>query len=248
MESPWALGESWRATAETMRIDQIIADPQAGHSPTRGLQTDVPASWSRSSAYCCTWETGRPSGLLTLGRQSACVYRTVNNPYARRIRQISAPAIFIRVAVGRGRVEGDQGRAEDGPPHYGFRPPRRTPRRVRDLYDAPYFLYHLRQGRETVYHPSAMIARRTGAGLWMCAAGAWKGQPLRDRIEGAARPAHAQSRRGRQWATAEVTRQSKPGYAKRLSSGCGRTAVESCTLAHCYEGRERPWRQTSRGP
>ncbi|MFN0219186.1 MAG: lysophospholipid acyltransferase family protein [Hyphomicrobium sp.] len=159
-----------RVMAETMRLDQIIAEPDR-------LVIKNPAVFERyanklgpivgASLHMGNWELA--IWPLTLcGAEPAAVYRSVNNPYVDQYIRDQRRDLYPGGLFGRGRVEGDHGESQ------------KTARAIMDyvrrggrlgvvcdLYDgtgmpAPFF------GKDalTVTIP-AMIARRTGARIWM---------------------------------------------------------------------------------
>ena len=159
-----------RVMAETMRIDQLVAQPER-------ISIKNPAVFNRyanklgpvvgASLHMGNWELA--IWPLTLaGANPAAVYRSVNNPYVDRYLRYQRKDLYPGGLYGRGGVEGDHGESQ------------KTARAIMDyvrqggrlgvvcdLYDktglpVPFF------GRNapTVTIP-AMIARRTGARIWM---------------------------------------------------------------------------------
>ena len=159
-----------RVMAETMRIDQLIADPSR-------LTIRNPEVFNRyasklgpivgASLHMGNWELAIWP-LTVAGANPACVYRSVNNPYVDRYVRYQRRDLYPGGLFGRGRVEGDHGESQ------------KTARLIMDfvrrggrlgvvcdLYDktglpVPFFGKDAR----TVTIP-AMIARRTGARIWM---------------------------------------------------------------------------------
>ena len=159
-----------RVMAETMRVDQIIRDPsritirnpQVFARYSAKLGPIVGASLHMGNWELAIWP------LTIAGASPAAVYRTVNNPYVDRYLRRQRKDLYPGGLFGRGGVEGDHGESQ------------KTARTIMDyvrrggrlgvvcdLYDrtglpVPFF------GRPaaTVAIP-AMIARRTGARIWM---------------------------------------------------------------------------------
>jgi KDO2-lipid IV(A) lauroyltransferase len=159
-----------RVMAETMRIDQLIADPSR-------LTIKNPEVFSRyssklgpivgASLHMGNWELAIWP-LTIAGADPACVYRTVNNPYVDRYVRYQRRDLYPGGLFGRGKVEGDHGESQKTARlimDYVRRGGRLGV--VCDLYDrtglpVPFFGKDAR----TVTIP-AMIARRTGARIWM---------------------------------------------------------------------------------
>jgi len=159
-----------RVMAETMRIDQVIADPSR-------LTIRNPKVFQRyssklgpivgASLHMGNWELAIWP-LTIAGANPACVYRSVNNPYIDRYLRYQRRDLYPGGMLGRGKVEGDHGESQKtGRIIMDFV---RTGGRlgvVCDLYDrtglpVPFFGKDAR----TVAIP-AMIARRAGARIWM---------------------------------------------------------------------------------
>ncbi|MGQ0456341.1 MAG: lysophospholipid acyltransferase family protein [Hyphomicrobium sp.] len=159
-----------RVMAETMRLDQIIAEPHR-------LTIKNPEVFNRyanklgpivgASLHMGNWELA--IWPLTLcGAEPAAVYRSVNNPYVDEYIRDQRRDLYPGGLFGRGGVEGDHGEGQ------------KTARAIMDyvrrggrlgvvcdLYDrsgmpTPFF----GKNALTVTIP-AMIARRTGARIWM---------------------------------------------------------------------------------
>ena len=159
-----------RVMAETMRIDQLIADPSR-------LTIKNPEVFSRyssklgpivgASLHMGNWELAI-CPLTIAGASPACVYRSVNNPYVDRYVRYQRRDLYPGGLFGRGKVEGDHGESQKTARlimDYVRRGGRLGV--VCDLYDrtglpVPFFGKDAR----TVTIP-AMIARRTGARIWM---------------------------------------------------------------------------------
>jgi Kdo2-lipid IVA lauroyltransferase/acyltransferase len=159
-----------RVMAETMRIDQIIANPERITIKNQAifqryankLGPVVGASLHMGNWELAVWP------LTLAGAMPAAVYRSVNNPYVDRYLRYQRKDLYPGGLFGRGRVEGDHGESQ------------KTARAIMDfvrqggrlgvvcdLYDktglpVPFF----GQDAATVTIP-AMIARRTGARIWM---------------------------------------------------------------------------------
>lgn len=159
-----------RVMAETMRIDQVIADPtrlvirnpKVFERYSSKLGPIVGASLHMGNWELAIWP------LTIAGADPACVYRSVNNPYIDRYLRYQRRNLYPGGMFGRGKVEGDHGDSQ------------KTARIIMDfvrcggrlgvvcdLYDrsglpVPFFGKDAR----TVAIP-AMIARRAGARIWM---------------------------------------------------------------------------------
>jgi KDO2-lipid IV(A) lauroyltransferase len=159
-----------RVMAETMRIDQIIADPSR-------ISIRNPKVFERyasklgpivgASLHMGNWELAIWP-LTIAGADPACVYRSVNNPYVDRYLRYQRRDLYPGGLFGRGKVEGDHGESQKTA-RVIMDFVRRGGRLgvVCDLYDGsglpvPFFGKDAR----TVAIP-AMIARRTGARIWM---------------------------------------------------------------------------------
>lgn len=159
-----------RVMAETMQIDKIVADPSR-------ITLANPAIFNRykgklgpivgCSLHMGNWELA-VWPLTAAGATPAAVYRSVNNPYVDQYLRDMRKDLYPGGLFGRGRVEGDHGESQ------------KTARAIMDyvrqggrlgvvcdLWDktgmpVPFF------GKDaaTVTIP-AMIARRTGARIWM---------------------------------------------------------------------------------
>jgi KDO2-lipid IV(A) lauroyltransferase len=159
-----------RVMVETMQIDKIIADPSR-------ITLANPAIFNRyagklgpivgCSLHMGNWELA-VWPLTAAGATPAAVYRSVNNPYVDQFLRDMRKDLYPGGLFGRGRVEGDHGESQ------------RTARAIMDyvrqggrlgvvcdLWDktgmpVPFF------GKDaaTVTIP-AMIARRTGARIWL---------------------------------------------------------------------------------
>lgn len=200
-----------RVMAETMRIDHIIADPRR----ITILKPEVFKRYANklgpivgASLHMGNWELA--IWPLTLaGSNAAAVYRSVNNPYVDRYLRHQRRDLYPGGLFGRGRVEGDHGESQKTARaimdfvrrggHLGV---------VCDLYDktglpVPFF------GKDapTVTIP-AMIARRTGARIWMSRC-TRVGTDSRFEIElkELRVPRTANPSDDVKWATAEMTRQ-----------------------------------------
>jgi KDO2-lipid IV(A) lauroyltransferase len=159
-----------RVMAETMRIDHIIAEPwrltirnpEVFNRYASKLGPIVGASLHMGNWELAIWP------LTIAGANPACVYRSVNNPYVDRYIRYQRRDLYPGGLFGRGKVEGDHGESQ------------KTARLIMDfvrrggrlgvvcdLYDrtglpVPFF----GKNAPTVTIP-AMIARRTGARIWM---------------------------------------------------------------------------------
>lgn len=200
-----------RVMAETMRIDQIIAEPSR-------LTIKNPEVFNRyssklgpivgASLHMGNWELAIWP-LTIAGASPACVYRSVNNPYIDKYIRHQRRDLYPGGLFGRGRVEGDHGESQ------------KTARVIMDyvrnggrlgvvcdLYDktglpVPFF----GQDARTVSIP-AMIARRVGARIWMARCRRI-GRDSRFEIElkELRVPRTANQGDDVKWATAEMTRQ-----------------------------------------
>jgi len=159
-----------RVMAETMRIDQIIADParitirnqKVFQRYASKLGPIVGASLHVGNWELAIWP------LTIAGASPACVYRSVNNPYIDAYLRYQRRDLYPGGMFGRGKVEGEHDESQKTARvimDYVRRGGRLGV--VCDLYDrtglpVPFF------GKDaaTVAIP-AMIARRTGARIWM---------------------------------------------------------------------------------
>ena len=159
-----------RVMAETMRIDELVAHPER----ITILNPDVFNRYASklgpiigASLHMGNWELA-VWPLTLAGANPAAVFRSVNNPYVDRYLRAQRKDLYPGGLFGRGGVEGDHGESQ------------KTARAIMDfvrqggrlgvvcdLYDrtglpVPFF------GRDasTVTIP-AMIARRTGARIWL---------------------------------------------------------------------------------
>ncbi|MGL4395354.1 MAG: lysophospholipid acyltransferase family protein [Hyphomicrobium sp.] len=159
-----------RVMAETMQIDRIIADPSRitiANPAVFGRYRDKLGPIVGVSLHMGNWELAIWP-LTTAGANPAAVYRSVNNPYVDQFLRDQRKDLYPGGLFGRGRVDGDHGESQ------------KTARAIMDyvrrggrlgvvcdLWDktglpVPFF------GKDaaTVSIP-AMIARRTGARIWM---------------------------------------------------------------------------------
>jgi KDO2-lipid IV(A) lauroyltransferase len=200
-----------RVMAETMRIDHIIAEPgrltirnpEVFNRYASKLGPIVGASLHMGNWELAIWP------LTIAGANPACVYRSVNNPYVDRYIRYQRRELYPGGLFGRGKVEGDHGESQ------------KTARLIMDfvrrggrlgvvcdLYDrtglpVPFF----GKNAPTVTIP-AMIARRTGARIWMSRC-VRIGDESRFEIElkELRVPRTANQADDVKWATAEMTRQ-----------------------------------------
>jgi KDO2-lipid IV(A) lauroyltransferase len=160
-----------RVMAETMQIDRLVRDASI-------LEIENEAVFARYkdklgpivgvSLHMGNWELA--IWPLTLaGARPAAVYRSVNNPYVDRYLRDQRKDLYPDGLFGRGKVEGDHGESQKTArliTDYVRRGGRLG--LVCDLYDrtgipVPFF------GRDARTQAiAAMIARRTGARVWMC--------------------------------------------------------------------------------
>lgn len=200
-----------RVMAETMRIDQIIADPgriKITNEATFRRYANKLGPVVGASLHMGNWELA--IWPLTLaGAEPAAVYRSVNNPYVDRYLRDQRKDLYPGGLFGRGRVEGDHGESQ------------KTARAIMDyvrrggrlgvvcdLYDktglpVPFF------GKDaaTVTIP-AMIARRTGARIWMSRCTRVGGDSRFEiELKELRVPRTANQAEDVRWATAEMTRQ-----------------------------------------
>lgn len=159
-----------RVMAETMRLDQITADPsritirnaKVFERYKDKLGPVVGASLHMGNYELAVWP------LTVAGATPAAVYRSVNNPYVDQYIRHARRDLYPGGLFGRGGVEGDHGEAQ------------KTARAIMDyvrrggrlglvcdLYDrtgipVPFF------GKDAAtVSIAAMIARRTGARIWL---------------------------------------------------------------------------------
>ncbi len=200
-----------RVMVETMRLDQIVADPsrisilngKVFERYANKLGPVVGASLHMGNYELAIWP------LTLAGANPAAVYRSVNNPYVDQYLRDQRRDLYPGGLYGRGRVEGDHGESQ------------KTARAIMDyvrrggrlgvvcdLYDrtglpVPFF------GRDaaTVTIP-AMIARRTGARIWLSRC-TRVGSASRFEIElkELRVPRTANQSEDVRWATAEMTKQ-----------------------------------------
>ena len=159
-----------RVMAETMRIDQVVADPsrltirnpKVFQRYSRKLGPIVGASLHMGNWELAVWP------LTIAGANPACVYRSVNNPYIDQYLRYQRRDLYPGGMFGRGKVEGDHGESQKtGRIIMDFVRSGGRLGVVCDLYDrtglpVPFFGKDAR----TVAIP-AMIARRAGARIWM---------------------------------------------------------------------------------
>lgn len=200
-----------RVMAETMRIDQIIADPSR-------INIRNPKVFSRyssklgpivgASLHMGNWELAIWP-LTIAGADPACVYRSVNNPYVDRYLRYQRRDLYPGGLFGRGKVEGDHGESQKTA-RVIMDFVRRGGRLgvVCDLYDGtgmpvPFFGKDAR----TVAIP-AMIARRTGARIWMSRCmRVGKDSRFEIELKELRVPRTANHSDDVKWATTEMTRQ-----------------------------------------
>ena len=200
-----------RVMAETMRLDQIIAEPSRiviknpaiFNRYANKLGPIVGASLHMGNYELAIWP------LTVAGANPAAVYRSVNNPYVDRYLRYQRKDLYPGGLYGRGRVEGDHGDSQ------------KTARAIMDfvrqggrlgvvcdLYDrtglpVPFF------GKDaaTVTIP-AMIARRTGARIWMSRCmRVGKDSHFEIELKELRVPRTANQSEDVKWATAAMTRQ-----------------------------------------
>lgn len=200
-----------RIMVETMRIDQIIADPNR----IKIRNGDVFKRYAGklgpivgASLHMGNWElAGWP--LTAAGTNPAAVYRSVNNPYVDRYLRRQRKDLYPGGLFGRGGVEGDHGEAQ------------KTARVIMDyvrqggrlglicdLYDrsgipVPFF------GKDAkTVTIAAMIARRTGARIWLSRCiRINKESRFEIEMKELRMPRTANQAEDVKWATAEMTRQ-----------------------------------------
>lgn len=200
-----------RVMAETMRIDQVVADPsrltirnpEVFQRYSSKLGPIVGASLHMGNWELAIWP------LTIAGANPACVYRSVNNPYIDRYLRYQRRDLYPGGMFGRGKVEGDHGESQKtGRIIMDF--VRRGGRLgvVCDLYDrtglpVPFFGKDAR----TVAIP-AMIARRAGARIWMSRCmRVGKDSRFEIELKELRIPRTANHGEDVKWATAEMTRQ-----------------------------------------
>jgi KDO2-lipid IV(A) lauroyltransferase len=200
-----------RVMAETMRIDQVVADPsrltirnpKVFQRYARKLGPIIGASLHMGNWELAIWP-------LTIAETNpACVYRSVNNPYIDRYLRYQRRNLYPGGMFGRGKVEGEHGESQKTARiimdfvrrggHLGV---------VCDLYDrtglpVPFFGKDAR----TVAIP-AMIARRAGARIWMSRCiRIGKDSRFEIELKELRIPRTANHGEDVKWATAEMTRQ-----------------------------------------
>lgn len=159
-----------RVMAETMHIDEILADPsriQIDNLEVFKRYRDKMGPIIGVSLHMGNWEFAIWP-LVLAGKRPAAVYRSVNNPYVDNYIRWQRRNLYPGGLFGRGKVEGDHGDSQ------------RTARLITDfvrrggqlgivcdLYDrtgipVPFF------GKDARTQAIAgMIARRVGARIWM---------------------------------------------------------------------------------
>lgn len=200
-----------RVMAETMRVDQIIADPSR-------LKIRNPKVFERyasklgpivgASLHVGNWELAIWP-LTIAGTNPACVYRSVNNPYIDSYLRYQRRDLYPGGMFGRGKVEGEHDESQKTA-RVIMDFVRRGGRLgvVCDLYDrsglpVPFFGKDAR----TVAIP-AMIARRTGARIWMSRCmRIGKDSRFEIELKELRIPRTANHSEDVKWATAEMTRQ-----------------------------------------
>jgi KDO2-lipid IV(A) lauroyltransferase len=200
-----------RVMAETMRVDQIIADPSR-------LKIRNPKVFERyasklgpivgASLHVGNWELAIWP-LTVAGTNPACVYRSVNNPYIDSYLRYQRRDLYPGGMFGRGKVEGEHDESQKTA-RVIMDFVRRGGRLgvVCDLYDrsglpVPFFGKDAR----TVAIP-AMIARRTGARIWMSRCmRVGKDSRFEIELKELRIPRTANHSEDVKWATAEMTRQ-----------------------------------------
>lgn len=200
-----------RVMAETMRVDQIIADPSR-------LKIRNPKVFERyasklgpivgASLHVGNWELAIWP-LTVAGTNPACVYRSVNNPYIDSYLRYQRRDLYPGGMFGRGKVEGEHDESQKTA-RVIMDFVRRGGRLgvVCDLYDrsglpVPFFGKDAR----TVAIP-AMIARRTGARIWMSRCmRIGKDSRFEIELKELRIPRTANHSEDVKWATAEMTRQ-----------------------------------------
>lgn len=159
-----------RVMAETMQIDRLINNPariSIANEKVFNRYKDKLGSIVGCSLHMGNWELAIWP-LTIAGANPAAVYRSVNNPYVDAFLRAQRKDLYPGGLFGRGRVEGDHGESQ------------KTARAIMDyvrqggrlgvvcdLWDrtgipVPFF----GKNAQTVSIP-AMIARRTGARIWM---------------------------------------------------------------------------------
>lgn len=159
-----------RVMVETMRIDELAQHPEAisiRNPKVFGRYANKLGPIVGASLHMGNWELAIWP-LTIAGANPAAVYRSVNNPYVDRYLREQRKDLYPGGLFGRGRVEGDHGESQ------------KTARAIMDyvrqggrlgivcdLYDrtglpVPFF------GKDApTVTIGAMIARRTGARIWL---------------------------------------------------------------------------------
>lgn len=200
-----------RVMAETMRIDQITRDPErikirnadVFNRYANKLGPIVGASLHMGNWELAVWP------LTVAGTNPAAVYRSVNNPYVDRYLRRQRKDLYPGGLFGRGGVEGDHGEAQ------------KTARVIMDfvrqggrlglvcdLFDrsgmpVPFF------GKDAkTVTIAAMIARRTGARIWLSRCiRINKESRFEIEMKELRMPRTANQAEDVKWATTEMTRQ-----------------------------------------
>jgi KDO2-lipid IV(A) lauroyltransferase len=159
-----------RVMAETMQIDRLIADPSRVEIANVHVFTryrDKLGPIVGVSLHMGNWELAIWP-LTIAGSRPAAVYRSVNNPYVDRYLRHQRRDLYPGGLFGRGRVEGEHGEAQKTAriiTDYVRRGGRLG--LVCDLYDRTGIEVDFFGKAAKTQAIAAMIARRTGARVWM---------------------------------------------------------------------------------
>jgi KDO2-lipid IV(A) lauroyltransferase len=200
-----------RVMAETMRVDQIIADPSRLKIRNQKVFERYASKLGPivgASLHVGNWELAIWP-LTIAGANPACVYRSVNNPYIDDYLRYQRRDLYPGGMFGRGKVEGEHDESQ------------KTARVIMDFVrrggrlgvvcdlddrsglPVPFFGKDAR----TVAIP-AMIARRTGARIWMSRCmRVGKDSRFEIELKELRIPRTANHSDDVKWATAEMTRQ-----------------------------------------
>jgi KDO2-lipid IV(A) lauroyltransferase len=159
-----------RVMAETMQIDRLIRDPhriEIANVQVFARYRDKLGPIVGVSLHMGNWELAIWP-LTIAGARPAAVYRSVNNPYVDRYLRHQRRDLYPGGLFGRGRVEGDHGDNQKTAriiTDYVRRGGRLG--LVCDLYDRTGIEVDFFGKPARTQAIAAMIARRTGARVWM---------------------------------------------------------------------------------
>jgi Kdo2-lipid IVA lauroyltransferase/acyltransferase len=158
-----------RVMVETMQLDRIVRQPERIEIANQAMfqrYKDKLGPMIGVSLHMGNWELAIWP-LTVAGANPAAIYRAVNNPYVDRYLRHQRRDLYPGGLFGRGKVEGDHGDKQMARQLMEHVKNGGRLGIVADLYDrsgipVPFF----GEDARTVAGP-AMIARRTGARIWM---------------------------------------------------------------------------------